>query len=285
MENILEIKNLSKSYKDFTLNNISFNLPKGYIMGFIGENGAGKTTTIKAIMTLVRNTTGEIKVFGLDNMKNEMEVKSRIGYVYDDGYFYETLSLEDNAKLLMKSYPKWNDTTFNKYLAKFKLDKTQKFTKLSKGMKMKFSLACALSHEAELIILDEPTSGLDPVVRAEVLSILQASIEDGNHSVLISTHITEDLEKIADFITYIRRGNMVFSMPKDDVFEKYKLVKGSTSFLDNETKKLFLGIRKNSSNFEAITDKFDEIQSLYPKERLVYERPTLEQIMVLLSKQ
>ncbi|MFU0825263.1 ABC transporter ATP-binding protein [Clostridium sp.] len=281
--NILEVNNLRKKYKDFTLNNISFTLEKGYIMGFIGPNGAGKSTTIKLIMNLLRRDSGYIKIFGLDNLKHEKEVKNRIGFVYDENYYYEDLTMESMKKIIAPFYSKWDDSSFDRYMKDFNLDPKKKIKTLSKGMKMKFSLAIALSHNAELIIMDEPTSGLDPVFRREILDILYSIIQDENKSVFFSTHITTDLEKIADYITFINNGNIVFSKPKDDILESYGIVKGGLELLNSHTKKEFLGISENRFGFEALTDNVENIKKVF-KNEVIIEKPTLEDIMVYMVR-
>lgn len=252
MNKTLEVKNLKKEYKDFSLENINFQLDRGYIMGFIGPNGAGKSTTIKLIMNLIKKDAGDIKIFGMDNIKHEKEVKERIGFVYDENYFYDHVNIETMKKIIAPFYKSWDDKAFNKYLKSFDLDPKKKIKNLSKGMKMKFSLALALSHNAELIIMDEPTAGLDPVFRREILNILYDLIQDENKSVFFSTHITTDLEKIADYITFINKGKMVFSENKDEIMDKYALVKGGLDFLNEETKKYFVSIDKNSFGFEGV---------------------------------
>ena len=169
MANILEIKRLKKTFKDFTLNNINFNLPAGFITGFIEPNGSGKTTTIKLIMNLLRKDSGEIKVFDLDHITHEKEIKNRIGFVYDENHFYEELTVEEMKRIIAPLYDKWDENDFSNYIKKFGLSRNKKIKELSRGMKVKYSLAIALSHHAELLIMDEPTSGLDPVVRSEIL--------------------------------------------------------------------------------------------------------------------
>jgi len=278
MKNILEVKDLRKEFKGFTIDNISFNLEPGYIMGFIGPNGAGKSTTIKLIMNLLKKDGGDIKVFGLDNIKNEKEVKNRIGFVYDENYYYENLTITQMKNIVAGFYSMWDDNTFNKYMKEFDLNPKAKIKTLSKGMKMKFSLAVALSHNADLILMDEPTSGLDPVFRREILDILYNIIQDDKKSIFFSTHITTDLEKIADYITFINEGKIVFSKSKDDVLESYKVVKGGTDLLDRETRKEFIGIRETSVGFEALTDNADNIRKLFKSDVLI-EKATLEDIM------
>ncbi|EHN13156.1 ABC transporter ATP-binding protein [Clostridium sporogenes] len=280
MDKILEVKNLKKEYKDFSLENINFQLDRGYIMGFIGPNGSGKSTTIKLIMNLIKKDSGDIKIFGMDNIRHEKEVKEKIGFVYDENYFYDHVNIETMKKIIASFYKGWSDKIFNKYLKTFDLDPKKKIKNLSKGMKMKFSLALALSHNAELIIMDEPTAGLDPVFRREILDILYDLIQDENKSVFFSTHITTDLEKIADYITFINKGKMFFSENKDEVMEKYALVKGGIDFLNEETKKYFLGINKNSFGFEGLTTSANIIKEITKKGELIIEKPSLEDIMV-----
>lgn len=279
MDNIIEVKDLRKEYKDFTLMDISFSLERGYIMGFIGPNGAGKSTTIKLIMNLVHKNSGEVKIFGLDNIKDEKEVKNRIGFVYDDNYFYEELTIERMKNIIARFYKNWDEAAFNKYIKDFDLNPKKKIKELSKGMKMKFSLAVALSHKAELIIMDEPTSGLDPVFRREILDILYSLIQDEQKSILFSTHITTDLEKIADYITFLNNGEIIFSKQKDEIMDNYAIVKGGLELLNSNTKKEFLGIRENSFGFEALIDDGEKARRLF-KDKVAIERPSLEDIMV-----
>lgn len=279
MENILEIKNLNKSYKDFSLKNVSFSLKPGYIMGFIGPNGAGKSTTIKLIMNLIKKESGTINVLGKDNIKYEKEIKSKIGFVYDENYYYEDLTITEMKNMVAPFYKSWDNSTYEKYVKYFALPSNKKIKELSKGMKMKFSLAIALSHKAELIIMDEPTAGLDPVFRSELLDILCEIIQDENVSIFFSTHITNDLEKIADYITFINRGQIVFSETKDRVLEDYAVVKGKNELLDADTRKEFVAVRENSFGFEALTNKAASIRRLF-KQNAIIERATLEDIMV-----
>lgn len=279
MENILEVKNLNKNYKGFSLKDLNFKLERGYIMGFIGQNGAGKTTTIKLIMNLIRKNSGEIRIFGLDNIKNEKDIKQKIGFVYDETYCYEDLSLVDMKNIIARFYKEWDDNTFNRYMSDFNLPKDKKIKELSKGMKIKYSLAIALSHKAELIVMDEPTSGLDPVFRSELLEILSSIIQDENKSVFFSTHITTDLEKVADYITFINNGKIVFSDSKDSILQKYKIVKGDNSLIDADTKKEFIGVRQNSFGFDALTEDVPKIQTIFGDE-VLFERASLEDIMV-----
>ena len=202
MENILEVKKLQKSFKNFTLNDISFTLPRGYIMGFIGPNGAGKSTTIKLIMNLLKKEGGQINIFGKDHIKHEKEIKNRIGFVYDENHFYEELTLHEMKYIIAPFYKSWSDKLFDKYMKIFKLPANKRIKELSKGMKMKYSLTIALSHDPELLIMDEPTSGLDPIVRSELLDILSDLIQDENKSVFFSTYNFRS-RKVADYVTFI----------------------------------------------------------------------------------
>lgn len=279
MNHILEIKNVNKSYDNFRLKNISFTLDKGYIMGFIGPNGAGKSTTIKLIMNLLKRDSGEIKVFGLDNIKDEREIKQKIGFIYDKNHFYDELALKNMKKIISNFYDNWNDGLYHKYIKSFDLNEDKKIKELSKGMQMKFSLALALSHDAQLIIMDEPTSGIDPIFRSEILDILMDIIQDENKAIFFSTHITTDLEKIADYITLINDGNLLFSKSKEEVLDNYSIVKGSNEILTEELKKKFIGIKNNKFGFEALTLEAIGIRKDYG-ERLMIERPTIDDIML-----
>lgn len=279
---IIEIKNLTKEYEDFKLDNISFSLDRGYIMGFIGENGAGKTTTIKLIMNLLKRDEGEIEIFGKDNIDNEREIKERIGFVYDECFYYENLSIKDNEKIISGFYKRWNTKVFENYLRKFNLNKKQKVKELSKGMKMKFAIALALSHNAEFLILDEPASGLDPVMRRDILDVFQEVIQDENVGILISSHIISDLEKISDYITYIQKGKIVFSKATSELMEEYKIIKGDKALLSKLDEKVIYGLRETPYGFEGIIkDKHIE-KSI--RQKIVSEKPSLEEIMVAMNK-
>jgi len=279
MDNILEIKNLGKAYKNFTLDDLSFNVERGSVMGFIGPNGAGKSTTIKLIMNLVKKDNGNINIFGLDYLKHEKEIKQKIGFVYDENYFYEQLNIIEMKNILRPFYKSWNDTLFEKFIIDFELPKKNKIKTLSKGMKMKFSLALALSHNAELIIMDEPTSGLDPVFRSELLDILYNIIQDENVSIFFSTHVTTDLEKIADYITFINKGKLVFSQSKDEIIENYGLVKGGKELLDKDTRREFVSIKESGFGFEALTKDINSARKIF-KDKAIIERASLDEIMV-----
>jgi ABC-2 type transport system ATP-binding protein len=283
MPNVLEIDNLSKDYGDFKLKDVSFALPQGYIMGLIGPNGAGKTTIIKLILNLIRKDGGDIRVFGFDNLKEEVEIKGRIGFVHDTPFFYEHLTLKKIESTVAPFYKDWDKALFSRLLGEFNLPEGKVFGKLSRGMKMKFSLAVALSHGADFIILDEPTSGLDPVFRRQLLARLWALIQDEKKSVLFSTHITSDLEKIADYITFIHHGEIVFSSTRDEVLENWGLVKGGNNFLDAQTRELFRAVRRREFGFEALTSNLAEARRRLPDGVLI-ERASLEDIMFYVTR-
>ena len=278
MENILEVSNLNKSYKNFSLSNVSFTLPKDCITGFIGANGAGKTTTIKSILGLTHKDSGSISIFGKDVIEHEREIKDRIGVVLDEGGFYDTMTIKEMKSIIAPAYSAWDDNTFNSYLERFTLDPTQKISTLSKGMRMKFSLALALSHNAELLIMDEPTSGLDPLVRSQLLDIMREYMNEGEHSIFFSTHITSDLDKVADMLILIDNGKIIFEEEKDALIERHHIVKGDKKALDENNKKLFIEIEKTSFGFAGLTNKLDEVRKAIPD--IVVERVSVEDIML-----
>ncbi|SJZ80723.1 ABC transporter ATP-binding protein [Garciella nitratireducens] len=278
MESILEVRNLRKDFKDFSLKNISFSLDKGFIMGFIGPNGAGKSTTIKLIMNLLRKNEGEIKIFGLDHIKYERQIKERIGFVYDQNYFYEELTLSEMIKIIAPLYKNWNNSIYQRYMKEFQLPLKKKIKELSKGMKMKLSLIIALSHQAELLIMDEPTSGLDPLIRRELLQILLDLMQDENKGVFFSTHITSDLDKIADYIVLLENGEVLLNTTKEDILENYVIIKGDKKNLNKKMQSAFIGIKENSFGFEGLVKKKDNIQQRL-EGNIVMEKPDLEDIM------
>jgi len=284
VEPILEVKNLRKNFRGFTLKDISFSLPRGFIMGFIGPNGAGKSTTIKLIMNLLKRDGGEIKIFGLDNIKHEKEIKEKIGLVYEESYFYGELTISEMKRVIAPLYKNWDEEAFMKYLKEFDLPVKRKIKSLSRGMKIKFALAIALSHRAELLIMDEPTSGLDPLIRSELLDIFSSLIQDENKSIFFSTHITSDLDKVADYITLINRGEIIFSTAKDEIIENYGIVKGSKDVLNEDTKKYFVGIKENKFGFEGLVKDKKQIKKLL-KDTVIVEKPTLEDVMLYFTKE
>jgi ABC-2 type transport system ATP-binding protein len=279
MENVLEIKGLSKNLGSFRLDKVSFSLPRGYIMGFIGPNGAGKTTTIKLLMNLMHRDGGDIRVFGLDNRRYEKEIKQRIAFVYDESHYYENLSLLDNRRIVAHFYRDWDEKAFQRRLRDFDLPPHKKLKNLSRGMRTKFGLAIALSHAAEFLLMDEPTSGLDPVFRSELMDILQQLLVEENKSVLFSTHITTDLERVADYICFINQGRIVLCQSKDEMLQGHVLVKGALEQLSPEAEKMFIGLRKNHYGFEGLSADPQGIRQFFG-DGVLMESPGLDEIMV-----
>ncbi len=285
--NALEIKELSKQYRGFSLDNVIFELPRGYVMGLVGPNGAGKTTIIKLIMNLVRRDGGKIKVFDKDNVDDEVAVKQRIGFVYENAPFYQHMSLLDIKRITAPFYYEWDEARFLKLVERFRLPVKKKIKALSKGMVLKASIALALSHNADLLLLDEPTSGLDPVFRRELLELLREIMQDENKAILFSTHIVTDLEGIADFVTMISDGKVVFSAEPDTVYTRYSLVRGSRESLRRimaADAGMLIMPRVSSVGFNALTEKTQELRRLV-SDTVVIEKPGLEDIMYYLCKE
>lgn len=255
MSNVLEIKNLTKYYDDFTLDNISFALPQGSIMGFIGENGAGKSTTIKLILNVIHRDRGEVKIFGRDNLIYDSELKQSVGVVYDESNFPESMTPKNINVILRRIYRNWDQQAFFRYLDQFALPADKELKTFSRGMKMKLSIAVALSHQAKLLILDEPTSGLDPVVRDEILDIFLDFIQNEEHSIFLSTHITSDIEKIADYIAFIHQGKIVFVAEKDELLNQYGVLKCGFDDFEKLDRRFVKGFRKNRFGVEALVEK------------------------------
>lgn len=278
MDNILEVNGLVKRYPAFSLDSVSFSLPEGCVTGFIGANGAGKTTTIRSILNLAHKDAGTIKIFGLDAEEHEKEIKDRIGIIMDGSYFYNDLSMRDMKSIIAPAYSKWSDADYQSYMDKFDLDPKQKISTLSSGMRMKYALVLALSHQAELLIMDEPTSGLDPLVRSQFLEIIKEYMKNGGKGVFFSTHITSDLDKIADMLILINGGKIIFQRNKDDLLDTFRTVKGNTTVLNDQNKKLIRGLRVSAFGFTGITDQVPEIKKEMPD--VLLEKATIEDIML-----
>src|SRR5690606_37488417 len=283
MENVIELRNVSKSFKGFELKDVSISVKKGFVTGFIGGNGAGKSTTIKLIMNLLQPDSGEITLFGLNYKQHEKEIKQRIGFVFDQNVFYENLTLLEMKSLIAPIYKNWDNAAFNHYVDMFELPIKQRLSTFSKGMMMKASLAVALSHHPELIIMDEPTSGLDPIFRRELLGVLRDIMQDGERTIFFSTHITTDLERIADYITFIHNGRHIFSKEYYSIQEDYAIVKGDLNLLDRDTEQEFVAIRKTNFGFEALTNNKKRVEKLFG-DTVLLEKPTLEDIMLYTKK-
>lgn len=282
MENNLEVKNLRKKYNGFELKDINLELPKGMIMGLIGENGAGKTTTIKSILNLIKIDKGEIKIFGLNIKENEKKIKEDIGVVLDDGFFSEYLNPADINKIMRKMYKNWDEKLYFKYLEDFKLPKNKISKEFSSGMKMKLKIAVALSHHPKLLILDEPTSGLDPVARSEILDIFQDFIQNEDNSIFISSHITSDLEHIADYITFINEGKIVLSKTRDELLEMYGIVKCSKSEFEKINKNDYVKFKVNRYEYDVLVEDKSKFKRKYDFK--IIDKPTLDDIMLIYIK-
>ena len=254
MDNAMVIENLSKAYPGFALSEVSMTLPRGSIMGFIGENGAGKTTTIKLILNMLHRDSGSVRILGKDNIKEEKAVKERLGVVLGDLNLPETMNGLKINSMMSGIYPGWEEDVFFSNLERFGLPKNRKIKAYSRGMKMKLSIAIALSHGAELLLLDEPTSGLDPIIRDEILDIFLDFIQDETHSIFVSTHIVEDLEKIADYITFIHKGRIILSEEKDTLLERFVILKGpKEGFAAFESSEL-IGYKEKRFGAEAMAE-------------------------------
>ena len=281
--NALEVSHLTKKYRAFTLDDVSFTLPGGTILGLIGENGAGKSTTIKCILNLVRRDGGDISVFGLDAVRDEQEVKAITGVVLDETTFHDGLSAPQVGKILSKLYPGWDMALYRDYLDKFGLTENKQVKAYSKGMKMKLSIAAAFAVRPRLLVLDEATSGLDPVVRDEILDELLSFISDEDHAVLLSSHITSDLEKAADYIVYLHKGRVAVSGAKDELLDTYGRLACTRAELEGIDPALLAGKRVSQFGCEALVKDRRALARRYPG--LTADPATLEDIMVFMGKE
>lgn len=277
--NAVEIKNVSKTYKDFVLDNINLSLPEGCIMGLIGENGAGKSTTIKIITDSIKADTGNVTVLGTDNQSREFQkIKNDIGVVLDEAYFPLVLNADDVGSIMKDTYINWDMNVYNSYLEKFNLPHKKKFSDFSRGMKMKLSIAVALSHNPRLLILDEATSGLDPMVRDEILDIFNEFTRDSSHSILISSHIISDLEKICDYIAFIHKGRLMLCEEKDRLFEDYAVLKLSNDDFESVPEQAVISKKVTPYGVEALV-KDSEVSDVFKR-----EYASLEEIILFLVK-
>ena len=273
----IEIKNLVKKFDDFTLGPIDFSIPKGSIVGYIGQNGAGKSTTIKLLLGLLKKDSGEIKILGYDN-PNSLELKDKIGVVFDDLLVPEEMTLVDLEKFCSRVYSKWDREFFYQLKKKFKLSEKQAIQSYSRGMRMKLSMAVALSHKAEILILDEATSGLDPIVRDEILDFLLDFIQDENHTILISSHILSDLEKVADYIAFINDGKVLFVESKDELKENYAICTLSNEEAKNLDEESIIGRRIHAFGQEML------VKRNFIPDGIRLQKPSIEDIMIYFLK-
>lgn len=279
MDYALEINGISKEYDGFKLDNINLKLPTGFIMGLIGENGAGKSTMIKLILDLINSDSGTINILGHDNKKDIKLVKEHIGVVLDESCFPENLNPKDINIIMKNIYKTWKEDSFQSYIKYFDLPNNKIIKEYSRGMKMKLSIAVALSHDSKLLILDEATSGLDPIVRDEILDVFLEFIQDSDHSILMSSHIISDLEKVCDYITFLHKGKIIFSHIKDDLIESHGILKCSHSQFEAIDKSAVKGYRKNNFGVEALVLR-DKIHGKY-----TIDPPNIEDIMLYYTKE
>lgn len=273
--NVLELKNVSKNYKTFTLDNVSFEIPQGCVMGMIGENGAGKSTVIKLILDMIKRNSGDIKIFGSSDIQG---AKQQLGVVLDEAGYPEYFTAIHINKVMSKTFDEWSEEQYFGYLERFSVDKNKKFKEMSKGTKMKLAIAAALSHNAKLLILDEATGGLDPIVRDEILDILYDYVADGEKAILMSSHIVSDLEKICDYITFIHKGKVIFSEEKDLMTEKYGILRCDPESAERIPKEAVFGMKRTSLSYEMLIDK-----TLISPE-IKTEHANIESIMLLISR-
>jgi len=276
--NAIEIHDLHKSFEGFSLKDVSFSVPQGTVMGFVGENGAGKSTTIKCMLNLLKKEYGEILLFGKDIVEHELSIKNDIGVVFDDLHIPETLNATQLDKFMKKVFKTWDSSYYFERLRQFKVPEKKRIKELSRGMRMKLSIALALAHHPKLLILDEPTSGLDPIIRDEILDLFLAFMQDETHSILFSSHITSDLEKIADYITFIHNGEVLFSEGKDVLLYEYGICKGSEEEISAIPEHAILRKRNGAFGVEALVQK-SEINEVFS-----LEKPSIEDIMLFYVK-
>lgn len=280
MNDALIISGLTKTYKDFMLNGVSFSVPCGSIVGLIGENGAGKSTTINAVLGLIQKEAGSICVLGKEQLDNE--VKEQIGVVFDGNNYPEIFSTRKLNRVMKNVYHSWEEHTFLNLFKKFSLPTDKPIKQFSKGMKMKLAIAVALSHNSKLLILDEATSGLDPVIRDDILDILLDFAQDETHSILISSHITTDLEKIADYIVFIHEGQVVFSKPKDELIEQYGIIKCGAAQFEALDKSDIIVYRKMDYEWQVLVADRAAMKKKYPK--ALIDSASIDEIMLLYVK-
>lgn len=281
-ENAIEIKDIKKEYDGFSLGELSFNVEKGSVMGFVGQNGAGKSTTIKSILNIIKPDSGEIKIFGLDNIKDEKEIKENMAVVFDTLPFHETLNAKQVNSILKHIYSNWEEDTFYGYLKRFNLPTKKKLGEFSKGMKMKFQIATALSHGAKLLVMDEATSGLDPVVRSEMLDVFMEFMQDSEHTILMSSHITSDLEKIADSVTFIHNGRLLITGYKDDIIEGHGILKCEKEYVKEIDEKDIVSIRINDYGADIMLKNRQECAAKYSG--AVIDNASLDDILLFYVK-
>ena len=280
--NSIEIRNLQKNYKNFSLNIDNLDIPEGYITGFIGPNGSGKTTTIKSLLGMVKPDSGEIKILN-SNINKDTKTKENIAYVGDESGFLEESKLSNLHKIISKFYPNWDESLYQNYLTKFNIDESKLYKDLSKGQKKQFELIMALSHHPKLLIMDEPTSSLDPIIRNEFLELMQDHIEMDSMTVFYSTHITTDLDKSADYIVMVYNGEILLQGEKDYILDNHVLIKSKKALIDNTIKKQFISLKENAFGFEGLISNKKIAYELFGNEA-IYEKCTLEDLLLYYTR-
>ncbi len=278
IRNIIEIKNVTKDYGDFKLDQVSFNVPEGSVCGFIGQNGAGKTTTIRMILDIIGADSGEIFLFGEKVTNDSAKLREDIGVVFDEMGFHEFMTGKDINIMMKNIYKNWDEKIFFEYLKRFSLPSKKKCGDFSRGMRMKLQIAVALSHHAKLLIMDEPTSGLDPIVRSEILQIFREFVMEEDHTILISSHITSDLERIADSVVFIDKGKVILSGNKDEIMEKHGILRCRKNEMDKISKSLVVYGEAGPMGAEMLVNDRSACERLYPD--MVVEPASLEEIMI-----
>ena len=284
MTNILTLENVNKKYEksNFSIRNISFSLPEGSILGFIGENGSGKSTTMNCILNVLRKDSGKIEIFGKEMSDEDTDIRENIGVVYDSNNFPEHLTAEQLADIFEKIYSKWDNTCFEEYMQRFNLPKSQKIKTYSRGMSMKLAIAVALSHESKLLILDEPTSGLDPIMRDEILDVLLEFVKQENHSILLSSHITSDLEKIADYIVFIHDGEIILNKTKDELIYEYGVIRCSENDFVSIATEDILSYMKKDYQIDVLVSDRKLMKKKY--KNLIVDNASLDEMMLLMVR-
>ena len=282
MNTALTITGLTKKYDNFTLDNISFSVPSGSLVGLIGENGAGKSTPVNSILGLIKKDGGKITILGQDIDDLDYTVKEKVGVVFDGSNFSEELTPIKLSKVLRDIYSSWDQSYFNDLLSQLDIPAAKKIKTFSKGMKMKLSIAAAFAHHPHLLILDEATSGLDPVVRDDILDMFLEFVQDEEHSILVSSHITSDLEKVADYIVFIHEGKMIFCMPKDELLERYGIIKCGAAQFDAVDKNDIVAYRKQDYEWQILVADREKAAKKYPKAMVI--PAAIDEIMLLYVK-
>ena len=281
MDAILQVKNLSKQYTGFQLDNVSFSIPRGAIVGLIGENGAGKSTTIKAVLDLIKRDSGTVTFWGQE-LASSKQLKEDIGVVFDGINFYETLTPAKVGKISSAAYRQWDEYLYQNFLKRFELPADKEIKTFSKGMKMKLCIAIALSHKPKLLILDEATSGLDPVMRDDILDVFLEFVQDESHSILMSSHITTDLEKIADYIVFIHQGKVLFCKTKDELRYRYGIIRCGAALFDQIDKTEILAYRKDEYQWNVLVADKENARRKY--KNAVVDDATIDDILLLYVK-